>query len=124
MDKVLFIDDDENILNFATKLLCHLGYEVKIAHDGEEGIELLRKNHGFKVVITDITMPKKNGNQVAKYIRDNKKIHDTPIFAITGLPEDVEHGLFDSILTKPFKVKELLSLISHYENTTGIQKAI
>ena len=85
MDEVLFIDDDENILNFATKLLCHLGYEVKIAHDGEEGIELLRKNHGFKVVITDITMPKKNGNQVAKYIRDNKKIHDTPIFAITGL---------------------------------------
>ncbi|MBW1799413.1 MAG: response regulator [Deltaproteobacteria bacterium] len=111
MDKILFIDDDDNILNFASKMLCYLGYEVKVAHDGEEGIELLKKNCRFKAVITDIRMPRKNGNQVAKYIRDAKKISGTPIFAITGFPEDAENGLFDSVLTKPFKMKEVISLI-------------
>ena len=112
MDKILVIDDDDAILNFASKMLCHLGYEVKVAHDGEEGIELLKHNYRFKVVITDIRMPRKNGNQVAKYIRDAKKIRDTPIFAITGFPEDAEDELFDSILTKPFKMKEVISLIN------------
>ena len=114
MDKILVIDDDDAILNFASKIFCHLGYEVEMARDGEEGIELLKNNGRFKVVITDIRMPGKNGNDVAKYLRDAGKIRDTPIFAITGFPEDAEDGLFDSILTKPFKMKEVINLINTF----------
>jgi CheY-like chemotaxis protein len=115
MENILVIDDDDGILSFATKMLCHFGYQVKTAHDGEEGIELLRNCTRFKAVITDIRMPKKDGNQVAKYIRDDKKISYTPILAITGFPEEAEDGLFDCVLTKPIKMRDVISLI----NTLG-----
>ena len=114
MDKILVIDDDTAILNFASKMLCHIGYEVKVARDGEEGIELLKNNCRFKVVITDIRMPRKNGNQVAKYIRDTDKLRDTLIVAVTGYPDDADSGLFDSVLTKPFRMKDLISMINSF----------
>ena len=112
MDRILVIDDDDTILNVISKMLGHLGYAVEVACDGETGIELLKNRYHFKVVITDIRMPGKDGNQVAKYIRDADRIQHTPILAITGFPEDADDGLFDSVLTKPFKMKDLINFIS------------
>jgi len=56
-------------------------------------------------------MPGKDGNQVAKYIRNADKRQDTPILAITGFPEDVDRRLFDLIVIKPFKMELLINLI-------------
>jgi CheY-like chemotaxis protein len=94
--------------------LTHRGYDVKIAHNGSEGIGLLHNDSRFNLVITDIRMPVADGNQVAKHIRNNEKTHKTPIIAVSAYPSDAEKGLFDSILAKPFKIKELIELITSF----------
>lgn len=58
MKQILVIDDDDAVLAWASKMLGHLGFEITVAHDGEEGIELLKNGEPVKAVITDIRMPK------------------------------------------------------------------
>ena len=110
MKKILFIDDDVSIGEMISLFLGKLGYQVKVAHDGEKGIEMLRNGERFNVVITDIRMPNMSGNEVARYVRKSRpsNIH---LVAITGFIEDVETDLFDGLLEKPFKVQELLGVI-------------
>jgi len=115
MAHILVIDDDHAICSFISKILCHLGYEVKVAHNGEEGIELFKKYDYFQMVITDIRMPRKDGNSVAKYIRSSAKSYDTPVLAITGFLNDVQRDLFDIVLEKPFKTKDLINVINFFQ---------
>ena len=111
MESVLLIDDDASILELVSSFLGQLGYDVKTAHNGEEGIELLKSGQKFHIVITDIRMPKKNGNEVARYIRDAFKPDNIPIIAITGFASDIEEDLFDFVLEKPFKIKDMADVI-------------
>jgi CheY-like chemotaxis protein len=115
MKRILFIDDDDGIRDFVSKILSRLGYEVKVACDGEEGIELLKNGDHFKVVITDIRMPRKDGNEVAKYIKHSFKSNHTSVVAITGFAQDVEREWFDCFLEKPFKIKDLIDVIHSFQ---------
>jgi DNA-binding response OmpR family regulator len=110
MDNILVIEDQDGLLNFLRETLTLMGYQVKIARDGEEGIKLFNNREDFDVVITDICMPRKDGNAVAKHIRNSDK-PETPIVAITGFSDSIEKELFDISLLKPFKVKALLDAI-------------
>lgn len=114
VERILVIDDDEEILNLVSKMLTHIGYEVKVAHDGEEGIRVFESNYEFGCVITDIHMPKINGNQVAEYIR-KASVSDIPVIAITGFDnEQIDQKLFHASLMKPFKMRTLLELIRQF----------
>jgi CheY-like chemotaxis protein len=67
----------------------------------------LESDRKYDAIITDIEMPEVNGNFIAKPIRASEKEH-TPLFAITGTPEDqCQSHFFDFIIKKPFKLKEL-----------------
>ena len=114
MERILVIDDDEEILNLVSKVLTHMGYDVKVAHDGEEGIRVFDSNQGFGCVITDIHMPKINGNQVAEHIR-SADVSDIPVIAITGFDhEEINSKLFHASLMKPFKLQTLVELIRRF----------
>jgi DNA-binding response OmpR family regulator len=114
VERILVIDDDDEILHLVSKMLTHIGYEVKVAHDGEEGIRLFDSNQGFGCVITDIQMPKINGNQVADHIR-NAGVSEVPLIAITGFDsEEINQKLFHASLTKPFKIRTLVELIGRF----------
>ena len=110
MARLLVIDDDDTFLDFLGRTLALMGYRVKIAHDGEEAIKILRYGYNFELIITDILMSNVDGIAVAQYIRSSDKA-DTPIVAITGDINIVNNKLFNSILIKPFKVKELIAVI-------------
>jgi CheY-like chemotaxis protein len=110
MAKALVIDDEKNILNILQTLLVKLDFEVRVAHDGREGIELFEDGHDFDLVITDIRMPRVDGNQVAKHIRGSGR-PDTPIVAISGYGKEIDKGLFDFSITKPFKLKTIIDVI-------------
>ena len=111
MEKVLVIDDNKVVLELINFYFTRNGYDVNVAHDGAEGIELLNNDSHFDVVITDIRMPGADGNQVAKCIRDNEKMKNTPIIAITGYLNEAKHELFDHCFAKPFKVKDLMETV-------------
>ena len=110
MAKALIIDDEKNILDILQTLLEKLNFEVKVAHDGRKGIELFEDSHDFDLVITDIRMPRVDGNQVAKHIRDSEK-PDTPIVAMSGYNDKADRELFNFTLEKPFNLKELTTVV-------------
>ena len=114
MARALIIDDEKNILNILRTLLVKLDFEVKMAHDGREGIELFEDGHDFDLVITDIRMPRADGNQVAKHIRGSGK-PDTPIVAMSGYNDKSDGELFDFTLEKPFNLKELMTVVKAIE---------
>ncbi|MCG7853295.1 MAG: response regulator [Methanosarcinaceae archaeon] len=110
MAQALVIDDEKNILNILRILLVKLDFEVKVAHDGREGIDLFEAGHDFDLVITDIRMPRVDGNQVAKHIRGSGK-PDTPIVAISGYGKEIDKRLFDFSITKPFRLETVIDVI-------------
>ena len=117
MHHILVIDDEQTFLDFLGRTLTIMGYRVKTANSGEGAIEILRGSHDFDLVITDIVMPETDGNAVAEYIRSSNRA-DTPIVAITGHDEKDDRDLFNSILVKPFKIKELIAVIKSLTKNT------
>ena len=106
--KILMIDDDLNICESVKLYLEHEGYEVKIANDGVQGVETF-KLYSPDIVLLDIMMPRKDGWQVCREIRE---ISSKPIIMITAKGEvfDKVLGLelgADDFVVKPFDMKEL-----------------
>ena len=113
MGHILVIDDEDMILDFLGDALSYLGYSVTVAHDGEEGIDLFNSGYNFDLVITDIMMPRMNGNAVAKHIRSSDK-SETPIVAITGYGDDIDRELFNFLLLKPFGLEALIDVVRSF----------
>ena len=111
MNNILVIEDEKSILEFLRKVLSHFGYSVRAALDGEEGLEMFDNGYDFDLVITDIDMPKLNGNDVAKHIRRSDK-SATPVIGITGSDACVEREFFDMLLIKPFRLETLVDTLN------------
>ena len=106
--KILVVDDDNNISELLKVYFTNEGYEVKIASDGVEGISYF-KMYEPDIVLLDIMLPKKDGWQVCREIRE---MSSKPIIMITAKGEvfDKVLGLelgADDFLVKPFDMKEL-----------------
>ena len=106
--KILVIDDDVNICDLLRMYLEKEGYEVRTANDGVEGITAFRM-YEPDMVLLDIMLPKKDGWQVCREIRE---ISSKPIIMITAKGEvfDKVLGLelgADDFVVKPFDMKEL-----------------
>ena len=106
--KILMIDDDSNICESVKLYLEHEGYDVKTANDGIQGVEVFNI-YDPDIVLLDIMMPKKDGWQVCREIRE---ISDVPIMMITAKGEVFDKVLSlelgaDDYLIKPFDMREL-----------------
>ena len=110
--KILVIDDDTNICEALKLYLENEGYEVKCAHDGAEGIGYF-KMYEPDLVLLDIMLPRKDGWQVCREIRE---ISSKPIIMLTAKGEvfDKVLGLelgADDFIVKPYNNKELSARI-------------
>ncbi len=110
--KVLVVEDDINIAELLRLYLEKDGFEVKIAHDGGEGLKLAESEQP-DLVLLDIMLPVLDGWQVCRRLRKTTK---TPIIMLTakGETEDKVSGLemgADDYIVKPFEVKELLARV-------------
>lgn len=107
--RVLFVDDDANILSSASSLLDALGNQVVTAQTRAEAEDRLRKGH-YDVLMTDLTMPECTGWDLAKR---SKELYPTkPVILVTGwglaLDADIQRsGLVNGFLAKPFTMDEL-----------------
>jgi CheY-like chemotaxis protein len=114
MEQILLIDDEEAVVEVIERVLSHFGYAVTIARDGEEGLRLFNASPGFKCVVTGISMPRMNGNEVARHIRISDRAK-TPVIAMTGCVEEtIERGLFNLHLIKPFMIRSLIEAIKSF----------
>lgn len=83
--KILVVDDDEYIRDLYEEILKDADYDVDTAHDGEEGLDMIRKNT-YKLVLLDIMMPKKDGVEVLRELDKDK--NTTPVVLLTNLAHD------------------------------------
>ena len=108
MSKILVIDDEEEIRNTISMFLTFVGYDVVTAKDGEEGVKKFDESL-FDIVITDLSMPKCNGDEVARHVhKSGRKI---PVVVITGTPWDIDLSVFDRVIDKPFLFEEFIECI-------------
>ena len=106
--KILVIDDDTNICEMLRVYLENEGYEVKTANDGAEGVAYF-KMYEPDLVLLDIMLPRKDGWQVCREIRE---ISTKPIIMVTAKGEVFDKGLgfelgADDFMVKPLEMKEL-----------------
>ena len=111
--KLLLAEDTRDLNRAVSALLDHEGYMVDSAFDGEEALEFIKKG-SYDGIILDIMMPKKDGMEVLKEIRERHIL--TPVLMLTAKAEvdDRVAGLdagADDYLPKPFAMKELLARI-------------
>jgi len=115
MKTILLLDDDENILSTFSLALRHHGYNVIEASSGEEGLELAKK-HLPDLILSDISMPGKDGQAVLQSIRQHPELSTKQVVLMTGQTHLVtpRRGMelgADDFLVKPVSLGDLLRCI-------------
>ena len=103
--KILIVEDEIDIREGISDYLSEVGYDVMVAEDGQEGIDLFKSNE-FDLVLLDIMLPKINGFGVLSQIRE---ISDVPVMMLTAMTDDYSQIMSfnekaDDYITKPFSV--------------------
>ncbi|MFT7435779.1 MAG: DNA-binding response OmpR family regulator [Psychromonas sp.] len=113
--KILLAEDDPNLGMLLQEYLIAKNYEVVLAKDGNEGLDMFLSGENFDMCLLDVMMPKKDGFSLAKEIR--LKDPDIPVIFLTAksMKEDTIQGFksgADDYITKPFSIEELLMRIA------------
>ena len=112
MAKVLVVEDEQSLREALVFFLEKEGHEVSVAIDGEEAIRVF-DNSGADIILLDLMLPKIDGNQVCKQIRQSSNV---PIIMLTAKDSEIDKivGLeigADDYITKPYSTRELLARI-------------
>ncbi len=124
MGKILVIDDQKSIRNTLKEILEYESYEVEVAENGEEGIEIFSKEK-FDLILCDIKMPNMDGMEVLDIITE--KDSDIPVIMISGhgnidtAVEAIKKGAYDFI-EKPLDLNRLLVTIKNAQEKKELVK--
>ena len=111
--RMLVVEDEIRLADAIAQVLENEKYDVDIVHDGESAIDYAM-SETYDLIILDVMLPKKNGYEVAKLLRQNKiSVH---IIMLTAKDETKDKVLgldsgADDYMTKPFEVIELLARV-------------
>ncbi len=113
---VLVVEDDPVILRLLEVNFELEGFEVLLAHDGEEGIEMAR-THKPDLIISDIMMPKTSGLELVTALKADSATGTIPIILLSAKAQtgDVKLGMeagADDYVTKPFEPLELVDRVN------------
>ena len=117
-NKILIIDDEQINLDFFDVMLTRLGFEVLMAVDGEEGLEMIKEHHPDLIILDNI-MPRLTGWELTKMLKQDDAyadFRDIPIIMFSAMDavkdkiEGFELGIDDYII-KPFNFSEVLARI-------------
>ncbi|WP_061019191.1 response regulator [Vibrio splendidus] len=127
MANILLIDDDTELTSLLKDILSFEGFTVSEANDGYAGLEAI--NDEIDLILLDVMMPRLNGMETLKKLREN---WETPVLMLTAKGEEIDRviGLelgADDYLPKPFSDRELLARIRailRRTQTTSVPKAV
>ena len=124
--KVLFADDDLEIVHLLQKSLEKQGYDLYKAHNGAEALELALVEHP-NVIVLDVMMPELTGWEVCKHLRQNDEFNKTGIIMLTAIGEQLNemtaplYGA-DAHVDKPFDFADVQQAIEDVlEKRCGIE---
>src|SRR3990167_2283628 len=104
MKKILLIEDEEIMINLLQRKLDKEGYEVSIARNGEEGLELMRERNP-DIILLDIIMPKMGGFEVMEEMQKDKDLKKIPIIVISNSGQPVEIDKAQKLGAKDWLIK-------------------
>lgn len=111
--KILVVDDESRMRKLVRDFLVRQGYEVFEAGNGEEALDIFYEDKRIALIILDVMMPKMNGWEVVKEIRQTSKV---PIIMLTAKSEEEDELLgfelgVDEYISKPFSPKILVARV-------------
>lgn len=122
--KVLVVDDEERMRKLISDFLKIKGYETVEAGDGEEAIDVLFADKEIALIILDVMMPKMDGWEVLKTVREHSKV---PVIMLTARTEETdelkgfEYGA-DEYISKPFSPKILVARVEAILRRSGVNQ--
>ena len=119
--KILVVDDEIRMPKLVKDFLTKSGYEVLEAGDGEEALDLFFKDKEIALIILDVMMPKMDGWQVCREVRQYSKV---PIIMLTAKSDERDELLgfdlgVDEYISKPFSPKILVARVEAILRRTG-----
>ena len=116
--KILFIEDEVDIVTLMQARLVSQGYQMLSAFDGEEGLKMVQEEKP-DLILLDKIMPKMDGLEVCQRLKSDPKTKDIPIIIVSAsggkdLPERCQAARADDLIIKPFEPEELLSKIKKF----------
>ena len=122
MTKILYVEDNEDNVYMLSRRLKRKGFEIVIAVDGEQGVEMASSEKP-DLILMDLSLPKMDGWTATKQIKSNNDLKSIPIIALSAhAMEEHKQRALDSGCndydTKPVDINRLLSKIS---NQLGIK---
>lgn len=119
--KILVVDDESRMRKLVKDFLIKSGYEVLEAGDGEEAVDIFFKDKEIALIILDVMMPKMDGWQVCREIRQYSKV---PIIMLTAKSDERDELLgfdlgVDEYISKPFSPKILVARVEAILRRTG-----
>ena len=111
--KILVVDDESRMRKLVRDFLTRQNYEVLEAADGEEALDIFYKDKAIALLILDVMMPKMNGWEVCREIRQTSKV---PIIMLTAKSDESDELMgfdlgVDEYITKPFSPKILVARV-------------
>ena len=122
--KVLVVDDEERMRKLISDFLKIKGYETVEAGDGEEAIDVCFADKEIALIILDVMMPKMDGWEVLKTVREHSKV---PVIMLTARTEETdelkgfEYGA-DEYISKPFSPKILVARVEAILRRSGVNQ--
>lgn len=115
MTKILYVEDNEDNIYMLSNRLARKGYEVIVATDGEQGVDLAR-SEAPALILMDLTLPVVDGWEATRRLKAASETRDIPVIALTAhaMSDDREKALAagcDDFDTKPVNLKRLLGKI-------------
>lgn len=111
--KILVVDDESRMRKLVRDFLVRQDYEVLEAGDGEEALDIFYREKGIALLILDVMMPKMNGWEVCREVRENSKV---PIIMLTAKSDESDELMgfdlgVDEYISKPFSPKILVARV-------------
>jgi two-component system cell cycle response regulator DivK len=115
---VLIVEDNELNMKLFNDLLEAHGYQTVQTRNGVEAVELARQHHP-DLILMDIQLPEVSGLQVTQWIKDDERLRDIPVVAVTafamkGDEEKIRQGGCEAYLSKPISVVKFLETVRNY----------
>ena len=117
---VLLVDDEPNIQKVASLVITGLGYGLVVGRNGEEGLELAQ-SYKPDLVLTDALMPRLDGREMCRRLKDDPATASTKVVVMTSLYTNMKyhheaHKAYkvDDFLNKPLDFEQLKSLLQKY----------
>lgn len=127
MSLIVVIEDNHQNARMADKLLKRAGYEVKLAEDGEMGLQTVFASEPDLVLI-DLGLPDIDGQTVVSLIRQRATLNHVPVIAFTAWPQETAHNMAqaygcDGVIVKPINTRTFAQQVTDFLQVDNVNGA-